>query len=334
MKVLCIDGGGIRGLIPARVLQEIERRTGRRTADMGDLIAGTWTGGPLGWGRGRPGAGGRPMYTAAELAEVYVTDGPKIFSRSLGKTISSGGGLTDEKYDDAGLNATLEGQLGSARLSQALRDLLITAYDLERRNALFFRSARARVDATYDFTMVDAARSTSAAPSYFEPARVTDVAGAHTYALVDGGVFAINPSLCAYADIAAAGRTGEITLMLSLGTGSATEPIPYAKARGWGALEWARPILDVVFDGVADTTEFEAAMVMGDRYIRLQTHLSVASGALDDASAGNLAALEREADRLIREHDADIDRACELLTAPDSATPSPAPPEPGEPPPT
>jgi patatin-like phospholipase/acyl hydrolase len=323
MKVLCIDGGGIRGLIPARVLQEIERRTGRRTAEMVDLIAGTSTGGLLACGLTRPGPGGRPMYAAAQLAETYVTDGPRIFSRSLGKKISSAGGLTDEKYDDAGLNGTLNDQLGATRLSEALRDLLITAYDLEGRTALFFRSARARTDPTYDFTMVDAARSTSAAPSYFQPAHVTDLAGAHTYALVDGGVFAVNPSLCAYADLAAAGRTGELTLMLSLGTGSATEPIPYAKARSWGALEWARPIIDVVFDGVADTIEFEAAMLMRERYIRLQTHLTEASGDLDDASPQNLAALEREAARLIAEHDADIDRACELLTAGERAPAAP-----------
>src|SRR3954463_14350170 len=130
MKVLCIDGGGIRGLIPARVLQEIERRTGRRTAEMVDLIAGTSTGGLLACGLTRPGAGGRPMFTAAQLAETYVVDGPKIFSRSMRKRISSAGGLTDEKYDDAGLAATLKDQLGATRLSQALRDLLITAYDL------------------------------------------------------------------------------------------------------------------------------------------------------------------------------------------------------------
>jgi patatin-like phospholipase/acyl hydrolase len=298
---------------------------------MVDLIAGTSTGGLLACGLTRPGAGRRPMYTAAQLAETYVVDGPKIFSRNLGKKISSAGGLTDEKYDDAGLNATLQRQLGTTRLSQALRDVMITAYDLEGRNALFFRSARARTDPAYDFTMVDAARSTSAAPSYFQPAHVTDLAGAHTYALVDGGVFAINPSLCAYADLAAAGRTDELTLMLSLGTGSATEPIPFAKARSWGALEWARPILDVVFDGVADTTEFEASMLMRERYIRLQTHLTVASGDLDDASAQNLAALEREAARLIAEHDADIDRACELLTAPEPAPRTPGAPDPGSP---
>jgi hypothetical protein len=55
--------------------------------------------------------------------------------------------------------------------------------------------------------------------------------------------------------------------------------------------------------------------LMGDGYIRLQTRLEEASDALDDASAKNLAALQREAEGLITAHDADIDRACALLTA-------------------
>src|SRR5687768_18078831 len=131
MKVLCIDGGGIRGLIPALVLDEIERRTGRRIADMVDLLAGTSTGGLLACGLARPGAGGRPRYTAAELADLYVQEGPKIFDRSLVKTITSVGGLADERYDDAALEDTLARYLGDTRLSGALRDLLITAYDIE-----------------------------------------------------------------------------------------------------------------------------------------------------------------------------------------------------------
>jgi len=315
MKVLCVDGGGIRGLIPARVLAEIERRTGRRMAEMVDLVAGTSTGGLLACGLTRAGADGRPRFTADELADIYVADGPAIFSRNLRKRISSAGGLVDERYDDDGLMDSLVRHLGDDRLSEALRDVMITAYDIERRAAFFFRSARARRDPTYDFTLVEAARSTCAAPSYFEPARVTDAAGAAGYALVDGGVFAINPSLCAYADLAAAGATGDIELMLSLGTGSQTEPIPYEEARSWGELGWARPILDVVFDGVADTTEFEAGTLMGDRYIRLQVELRLASGDLDDASEENLAALEREAQRLIAEQTGEIDRACAILTA-------------------
>ena len=132
MKVLSIDGGGIRGLIPALVLAEIERRTGRRTAEMFDLIAGTSTGGILACGLTRRGEDGQPMHSAEELAELYMSEGPKIFDRSLVKQVTSLGGLIDERYDDAGLNAALETYLGPARLKEVLCDVFITAYDIQR----------------------------------------------------------------------------------------------------------------------------------------------------------------------------------------------------------
>ena len=69
----------------------------------------------------------------------------------------------------------------------------------------------------------------------------------------------------------------------------------------------------MVFDGVADTIEFEAATVMGDRYVRLQTPLDLASDDLDDASASNLAALRTQAERLIAASAAELDRVCAIL---------------------
>ena len=313
MKVLSIDGGGIRGLIPALVLAEIERRTGRRIAEMVDLVAGTSTGGILACGLTRPGPGGTPRFSAEELAAIYVEEGPQIFRRGLLKRIFSVEGLIDERYEDDGLNAALERYLGEERLSGVLAELFVTAYDINDRFAFFFRSARARNDPTYDFPLVQVARATGAAPSYFEPAEVTDVAGARTYPLVDGGVYAVNPSMCAYADVVAAGRAEELQLLLSLGTGEHTRPYTFAQARWWGQLEWARPILDIVFDGVADTIDFESAALLGDRYVRLQTVLDEASDDFDDASEENLAALRREAEQLIAASGEKLDRACAIL---------------------
>jgi len=313
VKVLCIDGGGIRGLIPALVLAEIELRTGRRIAELVDLVAGTSTGGILACALTRPGADGRPLYTAEELAGIYVEEGPRIFRRGLLKRIFSVEGWVDERYEDDGLNAALARYLGEANLSASLADVLVTAYDIGGRFAFFFRSARARSDPTYDFPLVQVARATSAAPSYFEPAEVTDVAGARTYPLIDGGIYAVNPSMCAYADVAAAGRAGELELMLALGTGEQTRAYTFEQTRSWGQLEWARPVLDMVFDGVADTIDFEAATLMGERYIRLQTELNVASDDLDDASEHNLAALRTEAEQLIAASDAELDRASAIL---------------------
>ena len=104
MKVLCIDGGGIRGLIPALVLAEIERRTGRRTAELVDLVAGHVDGRDPRL-RAHPPRPRRPArcFSAEELAGIYVEEGPRIFHRGLLKRIFSVGGWIDERYEDDGL---------------------------------------------------------------------------------------------------------------------------------------------------------------------------------------------------------------------------------------
>jgi len=292
LHVLAIDGGGIRGLIPALVLAEIERRTERRIGELVDLIAGTSAGAIIACALAKP----EPM-PASLVADLFVQDGPKIFDRSLLKRVISVGGLLDERYDSDGLVATLERHLGAASLRSAEPAVLLTAYDLERRRAVLLRSGDASL------SMVDAAHASSAAPTYFEPVPVDG------QTLVDGGVFAINPAMCAYAD-----RSGDVDLLLSLGTGSQTRRLAYADVRDWGQLEWARPIIDVVFDGITDAVDDQLAALMGARYVRLQTPLDEASDDLDDVSDENLAALEREAERLIAARDAEIDRVCELLT--------------------
>ena len=295
MRVLSIDGGGIRGLIPAMVLAEVERRTGRRVHELVDLIAGTSTGGIIACALAKP----QPQ-TAEQLVGLYVDEGPRIFHRDLLKRVTSVEGWIDERYDDAGLNEALREHLGDARLKDALVPIMVTAYDLESRKAYFFRSTRGP-----DFAMWEVALATSAAPTYFEPARIGD------FSFVDGGVFAANPAMCAYADLA---PRAPVDLIASLGTGSKGADHPVHGAEGWGQLEWARPIIDVVFDGVADTVDFQVSTLLPDGgYVRLQPRLRDASGALDDASAGNLHALQGEARRLIADRSADIDALCERL---------------------
>jgi uncharacterized protein len=315
MRVLSIDGGGIRGLIPALVLAEIERRTERPVADLFDLIAGTSTGGILACALARPGTDGRPLYSAEELTELYVSEGPKIFNRSALKVITSVDGIVDERYENAGLRVALTRYLGGAMLSDALVPVLLTAYEIEDRFAFFFRSQRAAAEPGYDFTLVDAALATSSAPTYFEPVQVTDAEGMRTYALVDGGVFASNPAMCAFVDLVSAGRGDEIELIASLGTGEQIRPIPYEKARNWGALEWARPIIDVLLSSATETVDFQLERLLRERYLRLQIRLEVAQDDMDDASPENLRDLQTEAGRLLRKHAREIDQLCAKLTA-------------------
>ncbi|MEA2284898.1 MAG: hypothetical protein QOJ21_941 [Solirubrobacteraceae bacterium] len=317
MRILAIDGGGIRGLIPAVVLAALEARTGRRVAELFDLIAGTSTGGILACALTRPAdTGGGPAFTAADLIGLYESEGPEIFHRSLlvpaGEGESRAGG---ERYDDAGLVAALLRFLGAATLSQTLTDVYVTAYEIEHRRTFAFSSSRAREDPAHDFTLVDAARATAAAPTYFAPARVRDVAGEATWALVDGGLYASNPALAAVADAQAAGR-GEVELVVSLGTGRPTRRVALEEAADWGRADWARPILDMVFDGVASTVDAQLSRLLPDgRYVRLQTRLDEASDDLDDAGDRNMEALRRVGARLVEERAGDLDRIAAALTS-------------------
>ena len=265
MKVLSIDGGGIRGLIPALVLAEIESRTGRRIAELVDMIAGTSTGGILACALGKP----DPL-PAAEIAALYVEEGPKIFDRSLLKQITSLGGYLDERYSESGLVRALDRYLGDTPMTAATLPLLLTAYDTEERAIHLLRSEGEHSDAS----MVDAAHATSAAPTYFEPVRLDGAT------LIDGGVFATNPALVAYAEL-----RGKLDLLLSLGTGEHTRPLPYEKVKDWGQLEWARPLIDVVFDGGQDAVDMQLRALLPEGYVRLQTQLERASDDLDDASS-------------------------------------------------
>jgi predicted acylesterase/phospholipase RssA len=311
-RILSIDGGGIRGIIPATVLAEIERRTGRHVADLFDVIAGTSTGGILACGLTIPDATGGPSRSASELVDMYVKEGPRIFPHEFLGGLRS---LVDEKYPHKGIEAVLQQYMGGTMLSDAVTEIIVTAYDIERRGPFFFRSARARVDRRYDFPMRMVARSTSAAPTYFEPFKLPAQPPDAYYALVDGGVFANNPAMCAYVDAyAGQARRGEV-LMVSLGTGSLTRPLPYDEVKDWGLLQWARPILGVAFDGVSSATEFQLQQILGADNHRLQATLDIASDDMDNVTPENLHNLVLQAEGLVRDRSDEIDAICARLTA-------------------
>lgn len=302
MRVLAIDGGGIRGIIPAVVLSELERRAGQPVHRMFDLVAGTSTGGILALALTRA----RAPLSAAELVRLYEQDGPRIFSRSLLRRIRSADGVLDEKYSAEALEDALERRLGDARLSEALSEVLVTTYDTAARRPFFFKSTRARERSDRDVPIRVAARATAAAPTYFEPLALA--VGGRERSLIDGGVFANNPAMSAYAE-ARREDGDEEPFVLSLGTGEQIRPLPFEQVRDWGLLRWARPIIDVVFDGQSDAADYQLRHLLGERrYVRLQTRLTDANDDLDDASARNIAALRRHGERLVARSDAALER--------------------------
>ena len=339
VRALSIDGGGIRGVIPARFLGELERVAGRPVSQLFDVIAGTSTGGIIALGLATPGLDGRPKWSAAEAAAIYATRGREIFPRfSLAELrarrdrraarpiLQLIGAVTlprrygNARYYAEGLETVLHDTFEDIRLSEALVDVIVTSYDWKAGRAVVFNSREAR-EGGHDPLMRDVARATTAAPTYFPPLRLLLDSG-DELVLIDGGLAANNPVGLAYYEMLIREQRERRDLdirIVSLGTGRPPKPIPTYRqlwSRGWLALGMG--MLGVVFDGTSEIQDEVLRKVIakkepGSRYWRFDTDLWGCSLAMDDARASNVAALSRLADGMIADRRDVVEEVARLL---------------------
>lgn len=190
-RILSIDGGGIKGTLPAAFLAALEEDLGRPIGRYFDLIAGTSTGGILAIGL----ALGIP---AKELLRLYVQRGPTIFGqqqelKGLRKRLvawwARGRHVAGPKHDAEILRRELSEILGGHRIGDAQTRLVIPAWEPDHRSVYLFKTPHhERIKTDYKRPALDAAMGTAAAPTYFERYKASDQTG-----LLDGGVWANNP---------------------------------------------------------------------------------------------------------------------------------------------
>lgn len=312
VTILSIDGGGIRGIIPAIILNELEKISGKPISQLFDLIAGTSTGGILSLALAKPKSTEdlSPAYTAADLINLYEEQGPKIFSSDILHSIIAAGNLLEEKYTHKGIEGVLKNYFAETKLSESLIPVIITAYETERRISWFFKSTKAKLDPSNDFLMRDVARSTSAAPTYFEPHKINVAGPAGYYSFIDGGVYANNPAMCAFVEAKTMFPEAEKMILVSLGTGSQSKQLKYDDIKSWGLAKWAQPILNVVFDGVETTIDYQLKQLFGlanfGSYYRFQPRLDGLNEAMDKADFENVRALKLLAESVIRDNSSQL----------------------------
>jgi patatin-like phospholipase/acyl hydrolase len=291
----------------------------------------------------------RPRVAASELAAFYLQDGPLIFERSLLQKLRTLWGYSAPKYSLDPLAAAVKRRLGEARIADALREMVIASYDMTGRAPYFFKRWRARepvgpAEEDRNVAICDAALATAAAPTYF-PSH--ELGGR---ALIDGGVFANNPSVAAISEAlkrtAAPERVGtDDLLVVSIGTGVHEDGFQQRTVSNWGRIGWILPrgaeppILGAVLDGASDGADHWAHMLLnhvpgsappipsqigrGPRYFRFQSRL-VEPIALDDAEEKVLTdLLPRAAEALITEHDEELGHIVDRLIAAGPLQPDP-----------
>lgn len=333
--ILSVDGGGIRGIIPAVFLSELKKSLEKKGVkkpfhQIFDIIAGTSTGGLIAL------ALTVPLYrdtdgdlydpeggiAAEKLPELYKMFGDRVFPGNRNKVRKLMRQIFTSKYSSEPFQAVLNELFKDCTVKDALTNVLITSFDMKAMQPVFMkkRPAAAGGETDPDFYMVDAALSTAAVPTFFPPAYVSRADSTdHSYCLIDGGIFCINPAMSAYIEARKIFRDSEYVI-LSLGTGDQKEEYDTDGIRNWGFFNWIAPWLGVplitaVGEGQKVSTNHMLKKLPGVTLFRFDVDLDNGKAGIDDGSTENIEYLMEKGSEMWNSNMAEINRLVRLIVS-------------------
>lgn len=312
IRILSLDGGGIRGIITCVILKYIEEQLQKldhpnaKIGDYFDLVAGSSTGGLLASIILFPDNTKKAKFSVQEALDLYAKKGDDIFNVKFWEHLLNPFGLFNEKISEKNLEKQLAEVFGDLQLKDFIKPCLITSYDIRERRAKLFASHEAKAPLE-NFYVKDVCRATSAAPTYFEPARIKSFYN-QEFTLIDGGVYANNPALCAYAEARKIAFSKVLNndkkvdypsvndmIIVSVGTGTVLKPYHFKDFENAGKIKWISPLIDILLSSNAETVDYNLQKMfetLGPRnrlnYHRLMPSLKNASSEMDDTSKKNI----------------------------------------------
>ncbi len=339
--ILSIDGGGIRGLIAARVLHELEDRLKQQgchtpLGDLFDLIAGSSTGALISLGIGMPNQRTRsPLMgqafdpehkpiTVARICNIYRRLGSTIFPPDRFFSLRTVRQAFAEKYNSAPLERILLSMYGDYSLQDCRTNILITAYDTVRRSPHFFKNRLDRPGEDPNFYLRDVARATTAAPTFFKPALIRELCPSTTgnppeYCLIDGAMICNNPALAAYIEARKIFPWAKHYTVVSIGSGQLQGAYPYDEIQGWGYVDWVSPVRNIPLftltnDAQTSLADYQLTKLPGLDYFRINLPLDPSvSEDMDDSSPKNIRAIDQFSNKVISVHEPALQRIEKLL---------------------
>lgn len=308
LRILSIDGGGMRGVVPAKFIDVLETASGKPITELFDIFVGASTGALLALGLNVADAKGNQRYSARDILQLYDECGPIIFNKKRG-LMAWISGITKPNYDPSGLESLLLKYFGHAAISDAIREVAIPAIHLEEMRMEVFTRNNARIRATDNFTMRSIVRAATAAPTYFPAASISSTNGARNGTYVDAATSTNNPTLVALAESKSQRKNAPI-ILVSLGTGNITKPLDAVKAKTWGELEWVQAVFDLQSDAQTSYTDHivkELLVNSDDHFFRFQIGLREMPIAMDDTKKEHLNELKDSVMREIERRRSEID---------------------------
>jgi predicted acylesterase/phospholipase RssA len=311
-QVLALDGGGAKALFTAHVLARLEADLGVRLTDHFDLIAGTSAGGILALGLG---AGLRP----AEIVKHYTALTQRVFPRSRQAPWRYVSRAVRPAYSGAVLHEVLTEVLGARLLRESVKRLVVPSWDVQRGEVHIFKTPhheRLRRDGR--IPMVDVAMATTAAPTFFEAANVDG------HRLIDGGVWANNPSVVAIGEaVSILGVPLEAIRVLNVGTvDQRTNHSLRLDVGGWAT--WAMPAAQLIITASSRGSQGTAMHLVGkENFVRFDANVPGNVFKLDSANARALAGLAAGQSRVLSP--VYTDRFADHHASPYTPIPAPGP---------
>jgi patatin-like phospholipase/acyl hydrolase len=324
VRILSIDGGGVKGIIPAVICEylesEISKKVNRKVFlhEYFDFIVGTSTGGILGALYTSP-----KYHSAQEVLELYKNCADKIFKKNIIRRISSFGGILRPRYSTKALEELANSLFGDIHLSQTLKPFMTTSYDLIRAKEIFFDSINAKKKPIKNFKLKDIVIATSSAPVYFNAKKLISLNN-DIYNCIDGGIFANNPALIAYAEARNINfkknlyfnkpsfPEADYMILVSIGTGKKDGYKSYEHLKTKGGAKWIIPIIDILFSAQSNTDNFILKKIFDSsknkwNYYRLNPRLYKSSLDLDNKSKENIQNLFSDAQEFIKSNKDKLD---------------------------
>lgn len=291
-RILSLDGGGIRGAATAQFLKALEAALPRSIYQSFDYFAGTSTGGLIALLAVN-------QASTDDCVTLYNADnGGQIMDKSVWDRMVPIYLQTAPKYDGKGKTKVLKRVFKQQRLRSASKPVLITAYDINQRQIVVFKSDGGS-ESEYNPPVWEVADATSAAPTYFPTVKSS---AEPSKWLVDGGVAANNPSMCALAEAIKKGVPLADIRMVAVGTGIPCRGSDDANqtgeaSRNWGGVEWLKHgLIDHLFAGSMGAVDYWCKQILGENFIRVNGPLTYARDDIDDVSEGNIFNLRRMGD--------------------------------------
>lgn len=293
--LLSIDGGGVKGVIPAKILKLLEEKVGYKTGQLFDGIAGTSTGSILAASLSLEDSKnpGQSKYSAEDIHEIYHAHSAKIFTSNLLQKLQSLGGLHGPRYPNKQLFETAEAYLNDAGLQHTTTDLIIPCIDVETRKLHLFKHLK-KDPCKLKHPLSEILKAACAAPTYFPAGHFFDPDEKRKRTLVDAGIALQNPCYLAFDHFCKDLPKDRKIVVLSLGTGRLSTPLMNIDAVKYaGAIKWLSPIIEMLLDSSCDAVDQQMKIVQKyDKrveYIRLEVKLETqAQKATDNTEEKNL----------------------------------------------